>query len=141
MTAIQILLVGFAVFAMSRVLLRLRRGDLPPLHLVIWFVFWTAVVVVVLAPGTSNRLAGLLGVGRGADVVMYLALVVLFYVVFRIFGKLEALERQITSVVRAAALRDLERDPRAAVTSAKGAAPAPSAPPAGGSPPGSTARP
>jgi small membrane protein len=108
MTAIQILLVCFALFAFSRALLRFRRGDLPLFHLVLWFVFWAGVVVVALRPETTSALASLLGVGRGADVVLYLALALLFYLVFRMFGKIEDLERQITRVVRAAALEKLD---------------------------------
>lgn len=109
MTAIQIVLVGFALFAMSRVVLRFRRGGLPLAYLVLWSLFWLAVIVVVLLPDTAGAVAALLGVGRGADVVIYLALVLLFYLLFRMFARLEELERQITLVVRAAALKELDQ--------------------------------
>lgn len=108
MTVIQIVLICFSAFAFSRALLRFRRGDLPFVHLLLWFVFWLGVVIVALRPEVSVALASLLGVGRGADVVVYLALVLLFYLVFRMFGKIEDLERQITRVVRAAALEKLD---------------------------------
>jgi hypothetical protein len=108
MSAIQIVLVAFAAFALTRVVLRFRRGGLPFVHLALWSVFWLAVIVAVVQPETTSRVARFLGVGRGADVVTYLALVLLFYLLFRMFGKLEDLERQITRVVRAAALKDLD---------------------------------
>jgi small membrane protein len=108
MSAIQIVLSLFALFALTRVVLRFRRGGLPFVHLALWVLFWSAVIVAVLQPMTTNVVARLLGVGRGADVVTYLGLVVLFYLLFRMFGKLEDLERQITRVVRAAALKDLD---------------------------------
>src|SRR2546421_11103572 len=108
MSAIQVVLVAFAVFALSRVALRFRRGELPFFHLTLWFLFWSAVIVVVIRPATTSAVARYLGVGRGADVVIYLALVLLFYLVFRMFGRPEELERQITRVVRAAALKELD---------------------------------
>jgi len=120
MTAIQIILCGFAVFALSRVVLRFRKGGLPVVHLVIWFLFWAAVIVAVLRPSTTSAVASWVRVGRGADLVMYLSVVALFYLLFRLFGKIEELERQITRVVRAAALKDL--DEKTAVAS-KGSAP------------------
>lgn len=112
MPAIQIVLVVFALFALSRVLLRFRRGGMPILHLLLWVLFWAGVIVVALLPNTTFVLARWLGVGRGADVAIYLALVLAFYMLFRMFGKVEDLERQITRVVRAAALKDLDEPPR-----------------------------
>lgn len=108
LTAIQIVLICFSAFALSRALLRFRRGDLSIAHLVLWGLFWSGAIVVAFRPETTVALAQVLGVGRGADVIIYLALVLSFYLLFRMFGKVEDLERQITRVVRAAALRDLD---------------------------------
>lgn len=108
MHPIQIVLICFGAFALSRVLLRFRRGGMPALHLFLWSLFWGGLIVVTVLPASTSAVAQVLGVGRGVDLAIYLALVVLFYVVFRMFGKIEDLERQITRVVRAAALKDLE---------------------------------
>jgi small membrane protein len=112
-TTIQIVLVAFAVFALSRVLLRFRKGGLALVHLVTWFLFWAGVIVAVLRPATTSAVAAWVRVGRGTDLVMYLSVVALFYLLFRMFGKIEELERQITRVVRAAALKDLDEKPAA----------------------------
>ena len=114
MHAIQIVLTCFAVFAFSRVLIRYRRGGMRMLHLGLWLIFWTAVVVVSLHPDTTNRLAMLLGVGRGVDTAMYLSLLMIFYLLFRSFAKIEDMDRQLTRVVRANALREMEADLAAA---------------------------
>jgi hypothetical protein len=108
MTAIQIVLCAFAVFALSRVVLRFRKGGLPVIHLITWFLFWAAVIVAVLRPTTTSTIAAWVRVGRGTDLVMYLSVMAIFYLLFRMFGKIEELERQITRVVRAAALKDLD---------------------------------
>ena len=111
MHAIQWVLVAFALFALSRVVLRFRRGGMALVHLGLWFLFWSGVIVVALLPNTTFTLARWLGVGRGADVAIYFALVLSFYMLFRMFGKVEDLERQITRVVRAAALKELDERP------------------------------
>jgi hypothetical protein len=110
MHAIQIVLICFAVFAMSRALIRYRRGLTRMLHLELWLLFWIAVVVVGLRPEVTNLLADWLGVGRGVDTAMYLALLMVFYLLFRCFGKIEDLDRQLTRVVRANALHEMEED-------------------------------
>jgi hypothetical protein len=110
MHAIQILLISFAVFAMSRVVLRYRRGGMRLLHLGMWLLFWVGVVVAVFHPDTTSWLAIKLGVGRGVDIAMYLSIITIFYLLFRSFGKLDDLDRQLTRVVRANALREMEEE-------------------------------
>ena len=110
MHAIQIVLICFAIFAMSRALIRYRRGLTRVLHLELWLLFWIGVVVVGMRPEVTDMLAKWLGVGRAADAAMYLALLLVFYLLFRSFGKIEDLDRQLTKVVRANALREMEED-------------------------------
>jgi len=108
MNAIQIVLICFAFFAMSRVVLRYRRGGMRMLHLALWLLFWVCVVVVSVHPDTTSLFARWLGVGRGVDIAMYLSILMIFYLLFRSFAKIEDLDRQLTRVVRADALRELE---------------------------------
>jgi len=114
MHAIQIVLLCFAIFAMSRALIRYRRGLTRMLHLEMWLLFWVCVVVVALRPEVTDLLARWLGVGRGVDTAMYLALLMIFFLLFRNFGNVEDLDRQLTKVVRANALREMEEDLAAA---------------------------
>jgi small membrane protein len=113
MHAIQIVLICFAAFAMSRVLIRYRRGGMRMVDLGLWLLFWSAVVVVAVLPDTTSLLANWLGVGRGVDTAMYLSILLMFYLLFRSFAKIEDLDRQITRIVRANALREMEEDLRA----------------------------
>ena len=113
MTVIQIVLVVFAGFGFGAAVSRFRRGGLSPLQLVLWSFFWIAVIAVVLRPETASYVANRLGVGRGADVVVYLAIAALFYLQFRQFARLEDHERQITALTRELALRDLKEPPHA----------------------------
>ena len=110
MHPIQIILLSFSVFAISRVLIRFRRGGLLFAHLALWILFWSAVIVVAFRPETTTVVASRLGVGRGADFAMYVGLLASFYLLFRMFGKIEDLERQITRLVRSHALRDMENE-------------------------------
>ena len=111
MNPIQVVLVLFAVFAWSRVLLSLRRGTLGLTPFALWSLFWAAVIVVAVRPETTMAIAGVFGVGRGADLAIYLALLLVFFLVFRLFARIEELERQLTRFVRAEALEDLDKKP------------------------------
>ena len=62
------------------------------------------VVVLVFLPNTTQILADILGVGRGADLVVYLAIMALFYLQFKLFVKIESVEQEISTLVRKIAL-------------------------------------
>ncbi len=79
MLGIQILIVLFALFAVLRTLSQLRRQKTSRLSAAGWSLFWILTIVVVLRPETTEWLATRLGVGRGADVVIYLSLAALFF--------------------------------------------------------------
>jgi len=86
-TAIQILLLAFVIFAISRVYLRLKEKVISTRVAIFWFLIWMAALV-----------------GRGVDIIVYISLALLFYLVFRIYVMIEDLRHQITYLVREIAL-------------------------------------
>ena len=108
MTIIQILLVLFALYAIGRTFFQFRSGHVGKGGVVFWTLFWLLVGVVALMPQTTDIVARFVGVGRGADLAIYLSLIALFFLIFRIFVKLEHVEREITTVVRKLALKEEE---------------------------------
>ena len=110
---IQVIIIIFIVFALSRVLLRYRDGAITVKELLFWLVFWIAASVAVLLPQTTSFLANLVGVGRGVDLAIYVALVIIFYMMFRIFVRLEKIEQDITKVVREVGLKKIKEKDQA----------------------------
>ncbi len=108
MSLFSLFIITFAVFAFTRAFLQFKKGALTIAWLLFWLVFWVLVALVAFLPQTTDVLARLVGVGRGADVVIYLSLIVLFYLVFRIYIKIEHVESGITRLVRSRALQDLD---------------------------------
>jgi hypothetical protein len=106
MMAIQVILIIFFLFAIFKVLSRYRNGGLAISESALWVVFWLLAVIVVFSPNYTVALAKFLGVGRGVDAVVYLSVALLFFIVFRIFVRLEKIEHQITKLVRQNALKD-----------------------------------
>ena len=64
----------------------------------------------MLWPGSTQFLADRIGIGRGVDLVIYIAIVTLFYLVFRLHMKVELINRQITKVVREKALSEVDKN-------------------------------
>lgn len=104
------MLIQFLLLAVIAALLvaawnRVRQGGLSRLSAIAWTLFWAAAALVVLRPEIASSFASALGVGRGADAVVYLAVVGLYWLVFRIFVRLDRLDRDITTLTRTLSLQ------------------------------------
>lgn len=108
MLLIQIILVAIIASIISYSLLRFKKGDLDIKRLIFWIIFWLAASVVVIWPNLTVLIANYVGIGRGADLVVYGALIVLFYSLFRLLIRIEKLEKNLTKLVRQRAIDDYD---------------------------------
>ena len=95
----------FALFAIISVLGKKRSGLLSTGGTVFWILFWLLAVVFVWWPSSTVILANFFGIGRGSDLVLYVSLAVVFFILFRLSVKIEGLNRDITKVVREKSLK------------------------------------
>lgn len=106
---IQFILVFFILFALSRVILQVKNAKLS----IGGFLFWSGIFIFALAgvldPNMTTFVAQLLGIGRGADVVVYISIALIFYMIFRLSITVEETRREITQVVRKIALEQNKR--------------------------------
>lgn len=106
----QIFLILFALFLMRHVFIQYRRGKVNKSWVAIWSLFSAGVVVVAVIPEITNQLAARVGVGRGADLVIYISLALLFVVVLRHTMHLQRLETEWTELIRKIAV-DRAKEP------------------------------
>lgn len=107
MIPIQIILSSVFVIAIGRVVGRYRSKDLSKRGAVLWISFWLCSLMMIMVPQHFIfAIAQLVGVGRGADLVIYSALVILFLIAFRVMVKQERLSRQLTEIARHIALNE-----------------------------------
>jgi hypothetical protein len=101
-------LLSLSLFASLWLVWRRKRQGAVGLRVAsLWSLGTIGALVVVWIPETASRAAQLFGVGRGADLVVYLGLVLLFVLVFLLHVSHVRLERQLTDLVRKEALQDL----------------------------------
>lgn len=100
----QAILVLFALFAVARTVAQYRKRKVSRYWFLLWNGLWALVIAVALYPRTADKVASVLGVERGADLALYVAVVLLAYLVFRLFVRQEETERSITKLVRRVAI-------------------------------------
>ncbi len=110
MLGIQIIIAVFAAFAIARTLSQFGKKHISALWMLGWIIFWAVVILVTFLPQTTQFLANALGVGRGADLIIYVSLVALFYLLFRLFVKVESVEQEISQLVRKISLDEHHKD-------------------------------
>lgn len=104
MTLIQIILLPFLLFALSRVALQFKNKQIKITEFFFWSALFLSATFVLIFPNETTRFANLVGIGRGIDLVVYASIITLFYLVFRLYVYIEDLRHEITLLVRKIAL-------------------------------------
>ena len=71
---------------------------------ILWTVLWLFVILFSIFPAASERFASLFGITRGLDFIIIVGFVVMLYVLFRLYGKLDKLQDDLNKVVKEMAL-------------------------------------
>lgn len=106
MIAFQVLAVALFALLAAVTLAAAARRQLTRPAAAAWLVLWVAAAIAIARPGTTVVVAHWLGIGRGADLVFYCAIVAMFGGFFAVFVRFRRLEQQLTRIVRQLAIRD-----------------------------------
>jgi len=106
---IQIILLIFVMFAASRAILQFRGGTIRFGALLFWLTIWIFALIAIFYPEETTKLARLAGIGRGVDIVLYVSIAILFYLVFRLHVYLEDLRSELARLIREVSLKEVEK--------------------------------
>ena len=99
MLGIQVLIISIVIVIVIRILLQFHKKKVSLGELLIWCILWFGVIIITLQPNITSYVADFVGIGRGVDLVVYLAIISLFYLFFRLFIKIKYLEYTISTLV------------------------------------------
>ena len=105
MEIIQIIILIFAFFALSRVIVNIKDDAFSGLEGLFWITFWTLAIIVTISPSLVEYTSIIVGVGRGSDLIIYLTVIFLSYLVFRLYVLLNRQNENITKIVRRIAIK------------------------------------
>ena len=106
MTLFQWIFGTLCALVALRHLVRLARGNGSRLAGMFWGLLWAGAAVTIFRPGVTGELAALFGIGRGADLVMYLGLLAGIVVTRYFYSRTRRLENLATELVRAEAIKN-----------------------------------
>lgn len=103
-----------ALFVIAAFLARLwrqkQRKEIAGNEFLFWLLFWIVAALAIIFIKYLDRLAGNLGFSAsGIDILIYLAVAALFYFVFRLRLKMEKMDKKLTDIIRADAIKNKEK--------------------------------
>jgi hypothetical protein len=100
------------VLMLTRLWMRHRRDKISLRRMLVWSSPWLGLGIVMLSPRLADEIAGFLGLetATGIDLVAYVAVGVAFYLLFRVFVRLDQVEHHLTVLTRQLAIERAEHE-------------------------------
>ena len=103
----QILALILIAFLLARLLWQKQRKKIQGGEFIFWLIFWSFSGLAIVFIKYIDSLAGRLGFSaQGIDVLLYLGVVFLFYLIFKIRLRQEKQDQEITKITRTISLKD-----------------------------------
>jgi hypothetical protein len=106
MSGFQYLVFGMALIAWYGTVRAVLRGGIRKRIAAFWLLLWAGVAVTTLWPQGTAIVARKLGIGRGADLVMYCSVLAMLVGFFYIYTRFRKLDRTLTLLVRRLAVQN-----------------------------------
>lgn len=110
MIIFKIIISLFILFVFVNLILQRKKDKLTTNIFLMWSLLWIAIAIIFWKPDLASYLAIKLGIGRGSDLIIYISIISIFYILFKILAKIHNLESQITKVVREVAIKNNEKE-------------------------------
>lgn len=104
------MVVIIAILAILLVFDRFNKKKTSLQTFILWIILWVLLAIFAIIPESSTFLANFLGIGRGLDLIFIFAIIGAFYLIFRVYLKIEKLDQDLTKLVRLIAIDNEEKE-------------------------------
>lgn len=108
MLTYQIILLILSVLGIVLGTYQYKKDSFNTFMFSLWTLVWIVVIIIALFPGITTSIARFFGFGRGLDAVYIISILILFYIVFKLYNKIENQRKRIDDLVSQLALKDNE---------------------------------
>jgi len=108
MEIIQILVIILAVYLIIKVIFNFKREQLSLGEFIFWELTWLLLVVFTVFYRVFDGFANKIGVSSILNLIVYLGIIMLFVLVYKLYVKTEEQKEEITKLVRELAINEKE---------------------------------
>ncbi len=102
----QIFALLIIVFFVTRIIRQKQKNQITKNETILWLVFWSLAALAVIFIKTIDSIVAAMGFsGSGINFLIYIAVMILFYLIFKLRLKIVKLEKNITDITREIALK------------------------------------
>ena len=105
MTLIQVILSAGIIIIAVYMYMRLRSTLF---DLILIFLFLVTGIVFVIFNEITDKMAHFMGISRGADMIFYLSILFLFFLILKLYSRLRRVEQSLTELVRKKSIDEME---------------------------------
>jgi small membrane protein len=109
MNLFQGLSLSFLALVMLWEIRSYRRSTLPRGFILARWLVWLLAALAISDPNLLQYVANFIGIGRGADVVLYCFALLFLVVSFYFYARYVRLQRQVTRIIRHLAIEEAQR--------------------------------
>ncbi len=107
----QIIALIIIIFFIIRLFWQKKKDQIVFSEFIFWLCFWLlAGAAIIFIKNIDRLLTGLGFSSSGINVLFYLAVILLFYLVFKLRIRLEKIERDLTKIIREIALMNKKQE-------------------------------
>lgn len=71
-----------------------------------WILIWLLIIIFAFMPELSNPIAKIFGIARGLDFLIIVSIILVFYLIFKLYMKVDKMQQDLTALVREIALNN-----------------------------------
>lgn len=114
MSIIQFLGLVLSFAAISKVIADYRKKQESRVMFIFWFLLWLGVIAIIISPGILDFLIlKVLGPRQSIGTLLGFGMIVILFLVYRVYIKAERVERILKKYVSDLALQDLKKNLKA----------------------------
>jgi hypothetical protein len=111
---LKIIIWVVGLLIISNLFVKYQKKEISFSLFLIWLVIWAGIITGITLSPESDKLAIYLGLGqgRGIELSLFLAIVIIFYIIFRIYLNLSRIETQMSEIVKHIAIMNVKKKKR-----------------------------
>ncbi len=111
---IRILVWIIGLLTLYSIFVKFRKKEITFGWFSFWFLLWAGIIGMVSQAYIADGIASFIGfgLGRGVELALFLAILIVLYLMFRLYLKINQIEFQISEIVKHIALLGVEKNPK-----------------------------
>ncbi len=95
----QIIILIVSLVAIGLGVKRYHEDNMSLSYFVAWILIWILIILFSIFPNISTNIASIFGFGRGLDTLYIFSTILLFYIVFKLYNKIDDQNKRINELV------------------------------------------